>query len=130
MKLDLEKYPERLYDVIKKATPNIVAKLKLSPDDARAAAFEVTEIIRTEWGGSNHYLSKGISFELSRRDWELYGEFNGVNQEYLRHKFGTAGKPLTLRRVYQIIEACRSEEFVRNQPNLTDQAGNEWTVSG
>ncbi|MBT0666362.1 hypothetical protein KI809_18800 [Geobacter pelophilus] len=110
---DLTNYPDIFLDLIDKAEEPIAAALGVDNETARLAAFQVTEIMRRDWAGTQPYLSKGMAFELTNRDREMYEKFNGSNHEELALEFG-----MTTRNVYDRIKAIRAEEFKRRQPAL------------
>ncbi len=56
-------------------------------DQAKAAAFDIAESIRTEIGGVQQYIPRGVRFELSLRDHEIYKKFDGRNYQKLAHEY-------------------------------------------
>lgn len=80
---------------------------------ARRLAWKVAELIRRDWGGQQIYLSKGLSYEISQRDLEIYREFDGTNHYYLTQKHS-----LTARQVYSVIARVRESELQKRQPFL------------
>ncbi|MOA58273.1 Mor transcription activator family protein [compost metagenome] len=51
--------------------------------------------------------------KLSRRDRQIYDDFNGSNQSALARKYG-----VSLQWVYKIIKAVRKEEIARRQGDM------------
>lgn len=108
-----DRYPELYRDLIEKASPTLMEKLGLTQEQARQAAFLFAEVVRRDWSGSNLYLAKGLSYEISQRDRQIYAEFDGRNHDALARKY-----KLTTRRLYQIVDAVGREEFERQQGKL------------
>lgn len=54
---------------------------------AQVAAFDIAESIRTEIGGVQQYIPRGLRFELSQRDREIYDKFDGRNYHKLAHEY-------------------------------------------
>lgn len=108
-----DKYPELYRDLIEKAAPELVGQLGLTQEQARRAAFLFAEVVRRDWSGSNLYLAKGLSYDISQRDRQIYAEFDGRNHDMLARKH-----KLTTRRLYQIIDAVGREEFEKQQGKL------------
>lgn len=81
----------------------------ITPKDARNVALETVDCIRKKHGGTEVYIPKGIALTLSRRDWQIWKEFDGSNQKQLAKKY-----TITTRQVYRIIERCREDESTLN----------------
>jgi Mor family transcriptional regulator len=113
------KYPELLRDLIDKASPEIAEKMGLSMEMARQAVFVVAEVIRKDWSGDGLYLPKGLAYEISRRDREMYRKFTGNNHAALAREYD-----LSVRQVYARIALVGEEEFKRKQCNLFEQVEN------
>ena len=81
----------------------------ISLENAREVALKTVDCVRKKHGGTDVYIPKGMALTLSKRDWQIWQEFDGSNQQELAktHK-------ITTRQVYRIIERCREEENALN----------------
>lgn len=111
------KYPELLRDLVDKAAELLAERYGLSSPRARAAGWEIAELIRKEWGGQNLYLAKGKDYEITLRDVEMYRKFNGSNHFALAQEFG-----VTVRHVYRVIEQVRAADQAARQGGLFEEA--------
>lgn len=93
------------------STPALAAVLPAN--DAALMAFRVTEAVRQTHSGMSFYIGKGVQYECSARDREIYSRFNGMNYVELARQYD-----LTEMRVRQIINACREEDRRRRQGDL------------
>lgn len=75
-------------------------------------AFALTERLREELGGQQHYLPRG-RVDLSERDREIGEAFTGRNLRELVRRYG-----LSEVRVRQIHAAYRAEQIARRQGRL------------
>jgi len=106
-----KKYPAALTEIAAE-----VAKLRMDQgadeQEAMSLGFEVAEIIRKKWGGTQLYIPQGNNFYLSRRDEEILQELNGGNRAEVCSKYG-----ISVRRSYQIESARRANKIhtERNQ---------------
>lgn len=85
----------------------------IQSDKARDAALKAADAVRKTYGGTDVYISKGVALILNDRDWQIWHEFNGRNQDELAKRYN-----LTPRHIYRIVERCRDEDFLRRQGNL------------
>lgn len=101
--------PELLIDLVDKAARILRVEGCLSPEKAEDLAVTIADQMAQAWGGAPMYFPKGNwnghalrCFQLVKRDWNIYHEYNGKNRQELcdRHDIGPA-------RLYQIIAACR-----------------------
>lgn len=113
------KYPEILRDLVDKAGEMLVEE-GIDRSKAQRLAWMLAELIRRDWGGQQIYLSKGLSYEISQRDLEIYREFDGSNHYYLAQKHN-----LTARQVYSVVARVRENELRRRQPALFSFANDE-----
>lgn len=113
------KYPELLRDLIDKATPEISERMGLTTEQARQAVFIVAEVIRKDWSGDGIYLPKGLAYEISKRDREMYAKFTGTNHAQLARQYD-----LSVRQVYARIALVGEQEYKRRQGHLFDQVEN------
>lgn len=111
--IDLTRYPEIYLDLVDKGSEAITEKLGLPADQARLAAYCVTEVIRKDWAGQQPYFSKGLAYDITKRDREMFGKFTGSNHGELAKEYG-----MTTRQIYDRIALIRDEEFKRRQPAL------------
>lgn len=107
-------YPELLSDIADKAAA-LLRDEGLPAERAYAIAFRIAEYIRTDWGGAAPYLPKGLAYQLSRRDAEIFDKFNGHNHQELAREYG-----LTTVRIYQIVGIMRERAFRQRQQQLFD----------
>jgi Mor family transcriptional regulator len=110
------KYPELLRDLVDKAAELLAEKYELPSARARAAGWDIAELIRKEWAGQNLYLAKGKEYELALRDLEMYRKFNGSNHFALAQEFG-----VTVRHVYRVIEQVRAADQAARQGGLFEE---------
>jgi Mor family transcriptional regulator len=108
-------YPELLIDLAT-TIGEALEKTGVPPERAADAAFAATEHVRKRWSGQHLYLPKGIHYELSNRDREIWAEFDGHNHSALARKHD-----LTSMRIYQIIKRLRALHIKRTQPDLFDK---------
>ena len=80
---------------------------------ATSLAFTITEAIRTEIGGVQQYIPRGLSYELSQRDEQIWSEFNGDNYKMLAHKYN-----LTEMQVRNIVKRARQRDLSTRQMPL------------
>jgi len=80
----------------------------------------VTELVRTAWAGERVYVPKGQSFDLRRRDYEIWRQWDGTwrTRRALSRKYN-----LTEMRLYQIIDKVRRMERERTHPKLPGVEG-------
>lgn len=80
---------------------------------AREIALKAADHVRTNYGGTEVYISKGAALILTERDWKIWHEFDGYNQRDLAQRYN-----MTSRHIYRIVARCRDEDFIRRQLNL------------
>jgi Mor family transcriptional regulator len=105
-------YPELLADL----ADQVAAKLVETGIDVERAAeigFATAEHVRINWSGQSLYLPKGVQYQLSRRDVEIFERFDGTNHGALAHEYN-----LTVMRIYQIVKAVRTEMIRKRQGSL------------
>ena len=111
-----DKYPEifrDLQDKFAEVLESEIAPVEENHFNFREISFKLVDVIRRDWGGQQPYLSKGLAFELERRDYEMYEKFTGDNYEELAKLYA-----LTTRQVRNRINLIREIEFARKQPSL------------
>ncbi len=80
---------------------------------AQAWSLELLDAMRAECGGGQLYLSKGQSYELSKRDLEIYGKFKGDNYDQLGRAYR-----LTSIQIRNIVKRGRARDVARKQARL------------
>ena len=109
------RYPEMLADM----ADHIAAKLVehgIPIELAADVGFAAAEHMRAHWSGASLYMPKGVHYDLSRRDMEIFERFNGENHEQLAR-----ANNLTVMRIYQIIKAVRAELLRKRQGSLFEE---------
>lgn len=81
-----QEYPELLNDIGQVIASSLFG-MGFPEENAKNGAYQITEKIRTELGGSAMYLPKGHLYDLSERDREIFDQFNGRNLYELARKF-------------------------------------------
>jgi Mor family transcriptional regulator len=72
--------------------------------------FSIVEAIRTEIGGVQQYIPRGLSYELSQRDREIWLKFTGDNYAALAREY-----KLTEMQVRNIIKRIRAYDTANRQ---------------
>lgn len=73
----------------------------------------VANRMRMDWGGKQVYFPKGLAADITKRDLELYQEFDGTNHEQLARKYH-----LSVQWVYKIIKNVQAFEVARRQIDM------------
>lgn len=107
------KGPELLIDLAHHVTVILVELLGIEQDRAEQVGREVADRMAAHWGGQNIYFPMGLSLKLSRRDRQIWEEFNGHNHSELARKHG-----VSLQWIYKIIKAVRQEEINKRQADM------------
>jgi Mor family transcriptional regulator len=105
-------YPE-LLEQIGQVIFHRLAKHNVEQERAVTLTFDITEAIRTEIGGVQQYIPRGLSFELSQRDAEIWSKFNGSNYQALAHEYS-----LTEMQVRNIVKRARARDTAQRQHSL------------
>lgn len=82
---------------------------------ANAKALSITNAIRREVGGQQLYVSKGLEYDLSLRDEEIYAAFKGNNYDDLARRFS-----LTTVQIRNIVRKGQLRDQARRQNKLFD----------
>lgn len=109
-------FPENYPEVLEQMGQVVGRKLMrhgMSFEQASAAAFDIAEGIRTEVGGANQYIPRGIQFDLSLRDEKIYAEFNGKNYFALARKWH-----LSEMQIRNVVKAGLRRDRLRRQTVL------------
>jgi Mor family transcriptional regulator len=105
-------YPELLADLADQVAVKLVEN-GIEAERAADIGLSAAEHIRANWSGQSLYLPKGVQYDLSRRDVEIFERFNGTNHEVLAREYN-----LTVMRIYQIVKAVRAEMVRKRQGSL------------
>lgn len=81
--------------------------------------WDVARHLNTFWGGGHLYICKGMHYENSRRDHEIYRRFNGENHDWLATQYD-----LTVQHVYRIVKRVGESERAKRQPQLFSAGSN------
>lgn len=109
-------FPEGYPDVLEQMGQRIgrtLVKHGIKKPQAQVIAFESVEGIRSELGGAYLYVNKGITYELSARDLEIWEKFNGRNYFELSQEY-----KLSEMQIRNIINAIRAREVAKRQGSL------------
>jgi Mor family transcriptional regulator len=107
-KTELVPFPKGYPEVLEQVGQVVARKLREEGIEATHAGqmvFDITEGIRTEVGGIQVYIPRGIRYEFSQRDQEIYAAFNGTNYNALSQQHG-----LSSVQVRNIIKRCQQAE--------------------
>lgn len=113
-----ESYPEVLADIARTVHERLMVhpRIKLPHQDAAEIALEVAEHVRKNIGGVATYIPRGLSYELSLRDRQIWTEFKGDNHAELARKYD-----MTEMRIRQIVtQAARADRAARQQGLFPD----------
>jgi Mor family transcriptional regulator len=112
-----ESYPEVLADIARTIHTRLMEdpRIKLAHPIAAEVAMSVAEHVRKNIGGVATYIPRGINYELTLRDREVWAGFKGDNYHELARKYD-----LTEMRVRQIVTQAARIEKARRQQNLFD----------
>lgn len=107
-----ENYPEILGDLAAIVGEALVRR-GTAIEAAAEVGYEAAEYVRQRWGGQPVYLTKGLHYDLSKRDLEIWRKFNGHNHAELAREH-----ELSVMRIYQILKRVRIEDVRRRQVDL------------
>ena len=107
------KGPELLVELAQHTSETVREIIDIEPAVADQIGQAVANRMMQVWGGQNVYFPMGLSYRLSRRDREIYDEFNGTNHSDLARKYG-----VSLQWIYKIVKAVRQEETARRQGDM------------
>lgn len=108
-----DSYPEVLADIARTIHERLMEdpRVKLPHAIAAEVAMSVAEHVRKNIGGVATYIPRGLSYELTLRDREMWAEFKGDNYSALARKYD-----ITEMRARQIItQAMRADKALRQQ---------------
>ena len=107
-----DNYPELLADLLSTIAASLIAD-GIDAENAGRYSHTAAETIRKEWGGQMIYISKGQEFELSKRDQEIWDNFNGRNHRALCHDYD-----VSIQWLYKIIKYQHAAEVKRRQTDV------------
>lgn len=98
-----DSYPEVLADIARTVHEVLMEhpRTKLAHQVAAEVALTVAEHVRKNIGGVATYIPRGMSYELTLRDREIWNDFTGDNYAALARKYDK-----TEMRVRQIVSAA------------------------
>lgn len=108
-------YPEVLADIARTLHECLMQdpRIKLPHPVAAEVAMKVTEHLRLTIGGAATYIPRGINYELTLRDRQVWADFKGDNYHELARKYD-----LTEMRVRQIVNLAMRADKARRQQSL------------
>jgi len=107
------KGPELLVDLAEQVSLALQELVGIDKAKTDQVAREVADRMAGHWGGQNIYFPMGLSWQLSRRDRQIYDEFTGSNHSELVRKYN-----VSLQWVYKIVKTVGREELARRQGDL------------
>lgn len=108
-----------LVDLGDQVTERLVA-IGHAPDEATTMGLDVASHVRQYWGTGDIYICKGLRYEISLRDQEIYRRCNSRNYEWLATEYD-----LTVQRVYAIVKRIGVLERQKRQGALFQDAAVE-----
>lgn len=117
---DIEQFrskgPELLIDLSQHASSVIHEIISdIEPEVAEQIGMAIANRMMAVWGGQNIYFPMGMAWKVSKRDREIFSEFNGRNHHELARKFG-----VSIQWIYSVVKRVRKEEVDRMQGKLFD----------
>lgn len=105
-------YPELLADVAQQVYADLV-KDGIKPAQAAKSTWKAIEHARVNIGGISEYIPKGLLYELSVRDREIFEKFKGNNFEELCREYG-----VSTMRIRQIVAKVLEEQVRLRQKDM------------
>lgn len=105
-------YPELLSDTALHLR-DLLVQLGISEEQAEFAAREAVEVIRVNWGGQVLYFAKGVTYQATQRDVEIWRKFKSDNAPELAKEYR-----LSTRMILYIVKRMRELERSRRQLDL------------
>lgn len=81
-----------------------------APAEAAAIGLDVAGHIHRHWGTGEIYICKGLRYEITLRDREIYRRSNGRNYEWLATEYN-----LTVQHVYRVVKRVGAIERAKRQ---------------
>lgn len=106
---------EILVDIAEQVDERLAA-IGVDRDEATRIGWEVARHMNAYWGGGHLYICKGLHYEISRRDREIFARFNGDNHDWLAREYD-----LTLQHIYRIVKRVGEAERAKRQSRLFSQ---------
>lgn len=103
---------ELLSDVAVHATDILLAH-GVDPSVADQAGCSVANHLAEHWGGQVISYPKDYLFKLSKRDLQIYDEFDGTNHSTLSRKYD-----VSVRAIYKIIKRTRKRAIDKAQISM------------
>jgi Mor family transcriptional regulator len=107
-----DNYPEIL-QTLKDSIVRSLVEQGVAKKIAEQCAHNSAEQIRAEWGGTPVYICKGLSYEISQRDLEIWNKFTGKNHHQLCKEYS-----ITIVWLYKILGYQRKAQIKRQQVDL------------
>lgn len=107
-----DKYPELLRDLRDSLAQTLIG-FGIDKALAEHCAHTAAEQVRENWGGQTVYINKGIEYDLTARDLEIYAHYNGRNRHEICQRYGISQAWL-----YKIVKAVRAREVAKRQSDL------------
>lgn len=113
---DAFRFPSNYPDVLEHIGQIVYRELRahgICREKSAEIAIGTTDSVGREFGGSQIYVPRGVSYRLSQRDAEIFRKFKGDNYAQLAREY-----QLTEVRVRSIIKDCLEFERLVKQGNL------------
>jgi Mor family transcriptional regulator len=107
------KGPELLVDLAQNVAGALIDLAGIEADIAEQLGREIADRMAGHWGGQNIYFPMGLSYKLSKRDQQIFTEFNGLNHSELARKYH-----VSLQWIYKIVKAVRADEIAKRQGDM------------
>lgn len=111
-------YPDVLADIARTVHQHLMSnpRIKLAHQLAAEIAMETAEHVRKNIGGVATYIPRGMNYELTLRDREIWADFKGDNYAELARKYDK-----TEMRVRQIITLAMKVDKAARQKGLFEE---------
>lgn len=119
MNTEMMPFPDGYPELLEQIGQVIFRRLRrydVAHESAIDMTFSLVEDIRTEIGGVQQYIPRGLSFELSQRDQEIWQKFTGDNYDTLAREYR-----LTEMQVRNIIKRALQRDTATRQGSLLDE---------
>lgn len=115
-------YPEVLGDIARSIHESLMKHptLKVPHPIAAEMAMAAAEHVRKNIGGAIHYIPRGMSYEATLREREIWAAFKGDNYAEVARRWH-----ITEMRVRQIIASVARADRAARQQNLFGETGND-----
>lgn len=110
---------ELLADLAERIATHLIEH-QIQEEGARAIGDEIAVEMAAYWGGQLIYFPKGKFLILSKRDRQIYAEFNGHNVKELARKYDVSEQ-----HIYRIIKAMRRSDLASRHGDLFATVGTE-----